>query len=186
MRRANIGTALFAALLLLCALWPLVVPWLHPRAAAVAEKNQAAPEWAEAQWLPHNGTRIQLPLSALEQRFARQFPGHIGRFTDGRQEWIVRVMDQPTRMLHPASDCFRGMGYEVATAHVRLDQRGQHWRCFKATRHGKTLKVCERIFNAHGAQWTEASSWYWSALLNTQANSGGPWWAVTQVEQVQE
>jgi hypothetical protein len=174
MRIANPAPLLFAAALLLAAMWPLI-----PASPTTAPtKKNLTVEWAEAEWLPPDASLMRLRLSTLEERFARQFPGHIARFTDARGEWIVRVMDKPTRMLHPAADCFRGMGYEVTPPRVRMDHRGENWRCFTASRNGRKLRVCERIFDARGSRWTDTSSWYWSALLAVD----GPWWAVTRVE----
>ncbi|MBI1891565.1 MAG: hypothetical protein HYS18_13015 [Burkholderiales bacterium] len=180
MRRAEFIAIWFVFALALAALWPLAHTAPHTPPA-----KAGSVEWWEGLWAPQNTSLVKLPLSPLEQRFARQFPGQIGRFTDGRREWIVRVMDKPTRMLHPASDCFRGMGYTVDPPRVRSDGKGEHWRCFTATRKdtsGAKLKVCERIFDARGKQWTDASSWYWSALMAKATQASGPWWAVTQVE----
>jgi hypothetical protein len=119
---------------------------------------------------------VPLPLSAVEQRFAAQFPGRIGRFSDGRSNIIVRLVDQPTRLLHPAADCFRGIGYRVERAQVRVDNEGQSWSCFKVEKGGQQRMVCERIYDAQGDAWTDVSSWYWAAALG---RTQGPWWAVT-------
>ena len=119
---------------------------------------------------------VPLPLSAVEQRFAAQFPGRIGRFSDGRSNIIVRLVEQPTRLLHPAADCFRGIGYRVGRAQVRVDDDGQSWSCFKVEKGGQQRMVCERIYDAQGGAWTDVSSWYWAAALG---KTQGPWWAVT-------
>jgi hypothetical protein len=119
---------------------------------------------------------VPLPLSPVERRFAKQFPGRIGRFSDGRSNIIVRLVEQPTRLLHPAADCFRGIGYRVARAQVRLDEDGRNWSCFKAEKNGQQHMVCERIYDARGGTWTDVSSWYWAAVLG---KTSGPWWAVT-------
>ena len=56
-----------------------------------------------AQW---NGEPLRpLALSEVETRFARQFPGTVARLTDGQQVLVLRTVRQPTRMLHPATDC---------------------------------------------------------------------------------
>ena len=155
MRSAEVAPVLFVAALLFAAIWPL-----RPAdSVTVAARQSATVEWAEAAWVPQDTAPRRLPLSAREQGFARQFPGHIARFADSRHEWIVRVIDKPTRMLHPATDCFRGLGYTVTP-----------------------LRVCERIFDAQSGRWTDASSWYWSALLTRADHTMGPWWAVTRVE----
>lgn len=167
--------ALFLAAMLCAGALPLFVRSSAPQ----APNPDTSPEWAEARWLPADATPVRRPLTALEQSFASRFPGHIARFTDGRRVWIVRVMVRPTRMLHPAADCFRGLGYAVQQPRVHEDARGRNWRCFAATKNGRQFKVCERIFDRKDGAWTDASSWYWSALLGREQ---GPWWAVTQEE----
>jgi hypothetical protein len=44
-----------------------------------------------------------------------------------------------------------------------------------------TLRVYERVYSAVSADenWTDVSSWYWSALLG---RSRGPWWVITTAE----
>jgi hypothetical protein len=39
----------------------------------------------------------ELPLSEQEKRFARGFPGRIGRFTDGKREIVIRQVVTPPR-----------------------------------------------------------------------------------------
>jgi len=175
MRSPRPVMAIFIAALLCAAVLPLFVHGTAPQ----VQRSNASPEWAEARWLPADAAPVRRPLTALEESFASHFPGHIARFTDGRRAWIVRVMDRPTRMLHPASDCFRGLGYSVAPPRVHGDAHGRNWRCFAAEKNGRRLKVCERIFDQKEGSWADTSSWYWSALLGQES---GPWWAVTQVE----
>ena len=64
-----------------------------------------------------------LALSAVEQRFADRFPGSIARLTDGRQIVVLREVAQPTRMLHPAADCFRALGYRIEGERLELPAR---------------------------------------------------------------
>ena len=54
-------------------------------------------------------TLTALPMTELEQRFMSDFPGKIGRFTDGEREIVIRWVTEATRKLHPASDCFQGL-----------------------------------------------------------------------------
>src|SRR5262245_3744823 len=56
---------------------------------------------------------IELPLTQRETAFVQDFPGRVGRFTDGTREIIIRWVGAPTRRLHSAADCFRGSGYAV-------------------------------------------------------------------------
>lgn len=118
----------------------------------------------------------QLPPGALEERFARRFPGAIARFTDGRRVIVIRQVSQTTRQLHAAEDCFRDIGYRVARPQPTVDERGERWSCFLAARDGQRVRVCERIHDGAGSQWTDASAWFWDSQYG-----GGPWWAITVV-----
>jgi exosortase/archaeosortase family protein len=62
----------------------------------------------------------KLPLSERESYFLEDFPGHIGRFSDGKREIIIRYVWEATRKLHPASDCFRATGYSTKPLPLRL------------------------------------------------------------------
>ena len=119
----------------------------------------------------------QLPLSDLEERFARRFPGAIARFTDGHRMLILRQVQQPTRQLHPATDCFKALGYTIDRPRPVVDEEDARWSCFAAERNGARLRVCERIHDSEGNAWTDTSAWFWAAQYG-----GGPWWATTVVE----
>lgn len=118
-----------------------------------------------------------LPLTAREEALAREFPGRVGRFTDGSAEIVLRWVARPTRQLHPAADCLRGAGWRVEPAPVRLDLEGRQWGATRATRGATTLEITERIHDAAGRSWPDASSWYWAALLG---RTQGPWWAISE------
>ena len=122
---------------------------------------------------------VERPLAAREARFAAGFPGRIAAFGDGRRLFVVRWATRATRQLHPAADCFRGAGYAVEPLPILRDAEGRRWGAFAATRAGARVVVRERIVDAHGGELTDASSWYWAALLG---RSAGPWWAWTVVE----
>lgn len=158
---------LFALALVICAALPLAHA---PQAAA---DSSAHAEWP-ATW---EGKRLRpLALSAVEQRFAARFPGTLTRLTDGEQVLVWREVRAPTRMLHPAADCYRGLGYRIEQARLERDDKQRLWRCFIAERDGQRLRVCERIVDADGMAWTDASSWFWAAQLG---QSNGPWQAIT-------
>ncbi len=122
---------------------------------------------------------MPLPLSGREKAFAAGFAGRVGRFTDGNREIVIRWVPTPTSQLHPASDCFRGMGYAIQPQPLHVDPEGNAWQCFLATRNKDVLRVFERITGEDGAAWTDVSAWYWAATLGT---ARGPWWAVTVAE----
>jgi hypothetical protein len=168
-RGASVKLA-FVFTLVLCALTPL----LNGHAArAGGDARSAGAEWP-TQW---QGRRLRpLALSAVEQRFAARFPGQIARLTDGSQVLVWREVQRPTRMLHPAADCYRGLGYRIDDARLEHDAQQRLWRCFVASRNGQRLRVCERIVDADGRAFTDASSWFWAAQLG---RSAGPWQAIT-------
>jgi hypothetical protein len=161
------------ALVLWCAMLPLA---LTPQAQT---QPTAAPatEWP-AEW---RGQSLQpLANSAVERRFAAQFPGRIARFALADQsELVLREVSRPTRMLHPAADCWRGIGWHVRAARLVQDKGAALWRCFEAERDGERVRVCERIVDAHGQAFTDTSAWFWAASLG---RSQGPWQAITHVE----
>lgn len=121
----------------------------------------------------------QLDLTEREKRFGEGFPGEIARFTDGEREIIIRYVTEPTRMLHSASDCFKGIGYSIEPQPLRIDENGNKWGAFRATRRADDLKVYERIYDAQGNSWTDVSAWYWAAITG---KTNGAWWAVTVAE----
>jgi hypothetical protein len=159
-----------AALLPLCL---AVFAWKTVAAPHVPPPAPPATEFP-SQW---QGRPLRpLMLTDVEQRFARQFPGTLARLTDGEQVMVLRTVLQPTRMLHPAADCYRGLGWRVAHEQLQHDAERHLWRCFEASRGGQRLRVCERIVDAAGRTFTDTSSWYWAALLE---QSRGPWQAIT-------
>ena len=127
----------------------------------------------------------QQPLTALEERFAAPFPGAFARYQAGSATLIVRQVAQATRQLHPAADCFRAAGYTLGAVRTHEDARQTRWNCFEATEGGRRWRVCERIADASGRQWTDVSSWYWSALWSQGRASAGPWWAITLVTPIE-
>lgn len=138
--------------------------------------HSAAHEWP-IEW---DGAPLRpLALTAVEQRFAEQFPGRIGRFQSAEAVWVLRDVQRPTRALHPATDCFRALGYRIESARLETDGGQRLWRCFIAVHQGQRVRVCERIVDAQGEAFTDASSWFWAAAMG---RSSGPWRAVTRVE----
>lgn len=126
-------------------------------------------------------TLTELPLTGLEQRFATDFPGRIGRFTDGQREIVIRWVTQATRKLHPASDCFQGIGYSVKPLALHRDKHGSLWSSFAAKKGDERLRVYERIHDNSGETWTDVSAWYWSAIRTDH----GSWWSITVAEKAQ-
>jgi len=157
--------------LIACMLLAALAPLLAPRGEASAPS--AVPAW------PHEyaGRPLRpVPLSEDESRFLTGFPGAAARFDDGERDILMRWVWQPTRRLHPAEDCYRGWGFEVAQSRIRGDRDGNRWRCFIAKREGTSREVCEQIRDDDGGQFTDVSSWYWAATLQ---RTTGPWLVTT-------
>jgi hypothetical protein len=151
---------------------------LLPRPSAGSDGASAAA--ADFAWPKEfqGRTLRELPLTDRDRRFAEDFPGRIGRFTDGGRELIIRYTARATRRLHPASDCLKAIGFSVEPLPARRGPDGTAWGCFTARRQQGALSVCEQIRDAAGHTWPDPSSWYWSAL----AGGSGPWWSTTIVE----
>jgi hypothetical protein len=160
----------WATVLPLCLLWSGWCAWGREAPVAVP---RAAPEMP-SQW---QGQPLRpLALSDVEERFAQRFPGSIARLTDGREVLVLRTVRQATRMLHPAADCYKGLGWHVGEQRLQRDAGSALWRCFEVERGGVRQRVCERIVDADGQGFTDASAWYWAAALG---QSHGPWQALT-------
>ncbi|MGH6613788.1 hypothetical protein [Sphingomonas sp.] len=136
-----------------------------------------------APWPTHfEGRPInRIPATATDKALAGDFPGQIARFSDGRRQIVLRRLSAATRRLHPASDCFRAIGYSVEPAAMRIAPDGKPAACFTATRDGRALLACEQVRGTQAEEaWPDVSSWYWAALLG---RSTGPWTASLTVEQ---
>ena len=150
-------------------------PLLHDDGTA-ATRDVAFPGWPTS----YEGRPLKaLPLSERDAAFARDFPGHIGRFHDGQHAIIIRYLTEPTRRLHPASDCLRGVGYSITALPARRTSSGVVTSCLKAERQGQTLTVCESVRSTRGDHWPDVSSWYWAALVQ---GASGPWWSFVVAE----
>ncbi|TQV74189.1 hypothetical protein FKG94_16410 [Exilibacterium tricleocarpae] len=158
---AFLGAAIFAGL----------APVLFSGAASTVS-GDAFPGWPDHY---EEQPLTPLQLSHRERLFVQDFPGRIGRFSDGRREIIMRWIATPTRRLHPAADCFRGVGYAVTPLPVEHNQSGIAMGCFRAVKDTQTLRVCEYIAAADGTTWTDVSAWYWQTAF---AGAAGGWWSL--------
>ena len=169
---AGIGQLSFALMFVGLGGWPLLQ----------GPAEAAQPLVRSHEWPQHFAGRELRPLalSPMELQFAAQFPGAIGRFSDGERIISLRHVTRPTRKLHSAADCFRGLGYRIgAQALERRVAASGVQRCFVAEGPGGPLRVCEYIEDAAGASFSDHSAWYWSALAG---ESRGPWLAVTTAQ----
>ena len=167
--RTLIVRTVFLTACVFAGLAPLRVP-------ARGHASTVLPDWP-TRW---DGQEIApVPLSARDQTFSENFPGRIGKFTDGRSEFIFRWVTNGTRQLHPSADCFRGAGYRITPQPAFRDRNERQWSSFLASRDHHQLLVRERIADQHGREWTDVSAWFWSAALG---QTQGPWLSVTHVQ----
>ena len=149
-----------------------------PKVESCVDNAHSFPGWPDD---ISSSTLHAVPLLPQEASFSKSFPGRIGRFSDGENEWIIRWVVQPTRLLHPAADCFRGSGYRIHPLPLKQNPEKSFWGAFEASKSDETLLVHERIYDDQGQSWTDVSSWYWASILG---QSTGPWWAVTRVSRL--
>lgn len=161
------GYALVAAAACLSAASPLL-----PRASSTPSTATPWPERFEGRAL----TRVA--AGPGDEMLARDFPGHVARFSDGRRQIVLRQVGRATRQLHPARVCFEMMGYRIEPLPMRPVEGGLA-SCFAAKRGDLALRVCEQINGADGSVHADVPSWYWPAVLGS---SRGPWLAAMTVE----
>ncbi|MCP3869333.1 MAG: hypothetical protein GY703_14765 [Gammaproteobacteria bacterium] len=163
----------------------LIIAGLHLTVALLpllgSEDRKVEPQPGFKGWPVVYQGKSLIPLSAdgNEARFSKSFPGQLGRFTDGEKELVFRYLEQPSRQLHGAADCYKGAGYDVNPLALQRNRKGELMGCIRAERDGRTVRVCERVYDGDGNSWYDVSSWYWAAILK---RSTGPWWAVTVAE----
>jgi len=167
MRRLKVRGEI-AALLLAAAAAALAPLFEHSSRAAAGAPFPGWPTEYEGRVL------VELPLTQKEAAFVQDFPGRVGRFTDGRREIIIRWVGAPTRRLHSAADCFRGSGYAITPIAARKAGDGSTMSCFRATLRGASMTVCEVIRDERGGSWSDVSAWYWDGMLRS---SDAPWWS---------
>jgi exosortase len=161
----------FLALAVIAALVPVVFTRSEDRSVLTS----AFPGWPKE----YNGRILQqVPPKKADAAFYQEFPGKIQCFAQGERRIIIRWVAKPTRQLHPSSDCFRGLGYDITYKPLETDMNGVRRSCFGAAKDGKSFAVKERIYDDAGGNWTDISSWYWAALLG---KTHGPWWSIVEI-----
>lgn len=118
----------------------------------------------------------EVPMDERERGFLAGFPGAVVRFTDGERDIVMRWVTQPTRRLHPAEDCYHGLGFETSQSRIVSDAERHRWRCFVASRGEERREICEQLQDLEGHRWTDVSAWFWAAALG---RSEGPWLVTT-------
>lgn len=152
-----------------------VTPLAFSRTVDNSASTGTFPGWPNQ----YNGASIEpVPPQKADLAFYREFPGRIQCFSQGARRVIIRWVAKPTRQLHPSSDCFRGVGYDVTWQPLITDREGNRWSSFSARKENHELVVRERIYDGNGQNWTDISSWYWAALLG---KTHGPWWSIVEI-----
>ena len=121
---------------------------------------------------------VSIPMSKDEAQFYEGFPGSSAQFQAGSERIILRRVTQATRKLHPASDCFKGMGYAVEEGGLQRDAYERIWNSFSAKRGEELLEVQELICDEEGNSWSDVSAWYWAVLMKQTA---GPWLSYVRI-----
>lgn len=163
---------------LICALIA-VSPLINTNKIKTVSKNleYSIPESYEYQ----NTTYARKELNQREIRFSKDFPGSIRRYQSSDSELLIRVINKPSRKLHPSSDCLKGAGFSIAPAPASVDSYGHLLSCVYAVGSELKLKVCEKIVDRDGQAVPDVSTWYWNAILG---KSEGPWTALSYATNV--
>jgi hypothetical protein len=127
-----------------------------------------------------------LPLGLRPRTASLTDPEQVERFNDGRHEWTVRRIAEPSRRVHPAEECYRATGWQVRPLPMRIAPVRDtgvlsgplRWGCFEATRAAERAEVCQTIVDSGGRSWSDSGSWWWSTLLG---RNQGPWLGVVMV-----
>jgi hypothetical protein len=127
-----------------------------------------------------------LPLWLRPRTPSPSEPERVERFGDGRHEWSVRRIAEPSRRVHPAEECYRATGWQVRPLPMRIAPARDtgvlsgalRWGCFEATRGAERTEVCETIVDSGGRSWSDGGSWWWSTLVGRDE---GPWLGVVMV-----
>ena len=121
-------------------------------------------------------------LTDAERRFAAALPGRLGKFTDGRREFMLQWVTRENRLLHSATDCMANAGFDVKPEALWVDEHGNRWLSATVARGDQEFRVRERIYDTVGGSWPDVSSWYWATAFG---DGTPPWWMITIVERVE-
>ena len=120
-------------------------------------------------------TLVEESQNELEQVFAKDFPGRIGRFRAGGRQVILRWTTHATHRVHGSVYCLRAAGWNIEPYPQDRGDDGV-WSVFRATRASDSLTVREQVRCADGTNFPDVPTWFFHAILG---RSHGPWWIVT-------
>ena len=124
----------------------------------------------------------EVPLSHQDKIFLADFPGKVARFQSMNNEYILRYITRPSKKLHSSAVCLSSNAAEISYLPLWKDPQGRLWSQFDAKWRGRKLLVKEIILDKNDQSFSDASSWYWKAILN---KSEGPWLSITQITTIQ-
>lgn len=145
-----------------------VVPFATPASQAIVDESFEG--WPREL----DGVRLEpRELSERDKPYLAGFPGEIAAFRAGDEDVLLRWVARPTRRLHSAADCYRGLGFETTP----LSSSAGEAR-FRVTMGDEDRVVSETLIDANGKHYAEVGAWYWAAMLGM---SPGPWLNVVRV-----
>ncbi len=167
---------------------------LATAALTVSVVRMAVPSRETAQ----SGTNAVLPgtffgrelhpveLTEAEERFYAGFPGIVRKYAIGNgEEVLFRYIERPTRMLHPASECYKAGGAKltypgpVDYAVPELSARPLEWSRFEADYGNSRYEVHETVLSLDGDRsYRDIPEWFWKCAAGGEDE--GPWLAVTR------
>jgi hypothetical protein len=115
-------------------------------------------------------------LGEMEKAFERDFPGRMGRFTDGSRSIVLRWVTAPTHRVHSGADCLRSFGWQVEPGDLWRDSEGALWSTWDVSKQGRRMRIREQCRDGQGGRWADVSAWFWAATLG---RTDGPWWVIT-------
>lgn len=154
-----------------------IQPFISVRPEVNPVKTVAFPGWPEC----FEGRKLK-PIRQSEEavRFQSAFPGEVAVFDAEGQRVILRWVTRETRQVHPSSDCYRALGYDIKWLPAYIGKAQERWNCFAASREKDRLFVRECVFDHNFASVCgDVSSWYWLAITH---KTNPPWWVVTVVQ----
>jgi len=150
----------------------LVIVSLSPLITSSTQKQHHAQNVTFPTQLEGQSLRPR-PLSPRDIPYLKGFPGELRTFQTPTREILIRFVAKATRKLHSATDCYKGLGYEIEVL-----ERNRTWARYRATKDRRSYIVEERIRDADGELYYDVGAWYWAAKLGL---SEGPWWSEVRV-----
>jgi len=122
------------------------------------------------------------PMTRLDQRLLKQFPGRFAHFRTDSAEVLFRWTPQSTRALRVSREVYAYNRFRLTPSSVTERPGSGPWLCFEAEKGLDRLRICEQITDAKGKRWSDFDSWYEEAVEARVTDP--PWTAVTIIEPI--